>query len=171
MLLKCTSTYPATPENTNLRTIPHLRELFGCEVGLSDHTMGIGVAVAAVALRRDRDREALHAARADGGVDSAFSLEPDEMRSLVEESGRAARAVGEVTFGAAAPRTAVAPAPPFALRGRRHGGGEALTPANLRAIRPGDGLPPKHYDALMGRRVKRAVPRGTPVSWDLLGDA
>lgn len=171
VLLKCTSAYPSEPESANLRTIPFLRERFGVEVGLSDHTMGIGVAVAAVAFGATVIEKHFTLRRADGGVDSAFSMEPDEMRSLVEESGRAARAAGEVTFGASAREQQ-------SLLHRRSlyvvadmAEGEAFTPANLRAIRPGDGLPPKHYDALMGRRVKRAVPRGTPVSWDLVEDA
>lgn len=99
VLLKCTSTYPATPENTNLRTIPHLRELFGCEVGLSDHTMGIGAAVASVALGASVIEKHFTLRRADGGVDSTFSMEPDEMATLVIESERAWRAMGTVQYG------------------------------------------------------------------------
>ena len=96
VLLKCTSTYPATPENTNILTIPHLRELFGCEVGLSDHTMGIGVAVASVALGATVIEKHFTLSRADGGVDCAFSLEPEEMARLVEETDRAWQALGQV---------------------------------------------------------------------------
>ena len=99
VLLKCTSSYPATPENTNILTIPHLRELFGCEVGLSDHTMGIGVAVAGVALGATVIEKHFTLRRADGGVDAAFSLEPEEMRTLVVETERAWQALGEVSYG------------------------------------------------------------------------
>jgi hypothetical protein len=100
VLLKCTSTYPATPENTNIRTIPHLRDLFGCEVGLSDHTMGTGVSVASVALGATVIEKHFTLSRADGGVDSAFSMEPAEMASLVLESERAWQALGRITYGA-----------------------------------------------------------------------
>jgi sialic acid synthase SpsE len=99
ILLKCTSTYPASPENTNISTIPHLRELFHCQVGLSDHTMGVGVAVASVALGAVLIEKHFTLNRADGGVDSAFSLEPAEMASLVVESERAFQSLGRVSYG------------------------------------------------------------------------
>ncbi|WNB77124.1 pseudaminic acid synthase [Methylomonas koyamae] len=169
VLLKCTSSYPATPENTNIRTIPHLRELFGCEVGLSDHTMGTGVAVASVALGASVIEKHFTLCRADGGVDSAFSLEPAEMAALVVETERAWQALGAISYG-------VTEAEKKSLQFRRSiyiardiAAGETLTSENLRCVRPGMGLPPKYYETLLGRKVNRDVKMGTPMSWDLLG--
>lgn len=169
VLLKCTSSYPATPDNTNIRTIPHLRELFGCEVGLSDHTMGTGVAVASVALGASVIEKHFTLCRADGGVDSAFSLEPAEMATLVVETERAWQALGEISYG-------VTEAEKKSLQFRRSiyiardvAAGETLTVENLRCVRPGLGLPPKYYETLLGRKVNRDVKKGTPMSWDLLG--
>ncbi len=168
VLLKCTSNYPATPANTNINTIPHLRELFGCEVGLSDHTMGVGVAVASVALGASVVEKHFTLARADGGVDSAFSLEPAEMQSLVVETERAWQALGQVSYG---PTEAERPS----LKYRRTlyvtedmAPGDVFTEKNLRAIRPGGGLPPKYGELFMGKRIAVAATRGTPVSWQLL---
>lgn len=168
VLLKCTSTYPATPENTNLRTIPHLRDLFQCAVGLSDHTMGVGAAVASVALGACVIEKHFTLRRADGGVDSAFSLEPDELRSLVVESERAWRALGQVSYG---PTDAERKSLQFRRSlyvGQDMKAGEVFTPDSLRRIRPGAGLAPKYYDLLLGRAVRHDVARGTPVSWDIL---
>lgn len=169
VLLKCTSTYPASPENTNLRTIPHLRERFGCEVGLSDHTMGVGASVAAVALGASVIEKHFTLARADGGVDSSFSLEPAELASLVTETERAWRAMGEVRYGATE-------AEEQSLLHRRSlyvtqdiAAGEPFTRDNLRAIRPGLGLPPKHIDEVLGRPARAALTRGTPLSWACVG--
>jgi pseudaminic acid synthase len=166
-LLKCTSTYPASPENTNTRTIPHMRELFECEVGLSDHTMGIGAAVAAVALGATVIEKHFTLSRSDGGVDSAFSLEPEEFASLVLETGHAWKSLGHVQYGATEQEKR-------SLSFRRSlyvtkdiEAGCMLSTDNLRTIRPGFGLPPKFYDLLLGRRVNRAVKAGTPVSWEL----
>jgi pseudaminic acid synthase len=167
VLLKCTSTYPATAENTNIRTIPHLRALFDCETGISDHTMGIGVSVASVALGATVIEKHFTLRRADGGVDSAFSMEPQEMRDLVVDSERAWQALGAVSYGpTAAERTS--------LRFRRSlyvtkdmKAGEKLSEHNLRAIRPGSGLQPKFYAQALGKPVKVDVKRGTPLSWDL----
>lgn len=168
VLLKCTSTYPASAENTNILTIPHLRQTFGCEVGLSDHSMGLGVAVAAVALGASVIEKHFTLARADGGVDSAFSLEPDEMKALVEESRRAWQSLGSVSYG---PTVGELPS----LRFRRSlyvvddlRQGERLSAANLKAIRPGLGLPTKYLDLFLGRRVMRDVKKGTPLDWNLL---
>lgn len=169
VLLKCTSSYPADPSDSNLATIPHMRELFGCEVGLSDHTLGIGAAVASVALGATVIEKHLTLSRAEGGVDSAFSLEPNEFRTLVAETARAREALGRVTYeptkseeGSRLFRRSL-----YAIEDIR--AGEPLTRANLRAIRPGYGLPPKYQDILLGRRVNRAVRKGTPVSWDIVG--
>jgi N-acetylneuraminate synthase len=169
VLLKCTSNYPASPENTNVRTIAHMRKLFGCEVGLSDHTMGIGTAIAAVAFGATVVEKHFTLSREEGGVDSAFSLEPDELESLVIETERAWQALGEVRYGPTAAEERA--------RTRRRSlyiaedleAGDVLTTTNLRRIRPGHGLAPKFIDVLLGRRVTRAVKKGTPATWDLIG--
>lgn len=167
-LLKCTSSYPASPASSNLRTIPYMREAFGCEVGLSDHTLGIGAAIASVAVGATLIEKHVTLNRADGGVDSAFSLEPPELSRLVAEMQTAWTALGEVRVGPTESEQG-------SLGFRRSlyicqdlSEGDVLTPENLRAIRPGYGLPPKHLEELMGRRVTRRVARGTPMSWDLL---
>ncbi len=169
VLLKCTSTYPATPENTNILTIPHMRELFGCEVGLSDHTIGAGVAVASVALGATVVEKHFTLSRADGGVDSAFSMEPQELATLVAECERAWQALGEVAYGPTEQEQK-------SLAFRRSlyivedvQAGDTLTEKNLRAIRPGFGLPPKYLAMLLGRKVAKTARRGTPMSWGLLG--
>jgi N-acetylneuraminate synthase len=171
ILLKCTSAYPALPEHANLLTIPHLRELFSCEVGLSDHTMGMGVSVASVALGATVIERHFTLNRADGGVDSAFSMEPAEMARLVVETERAWQALGQVCYGPTE-------AEKGSIQFRRSlyvvkdmKAGDRLIPDNLRVIRPGRGLAPKHYELVLGRRVVKDVKRGTPVSWGLLGEA
>ena len=167
-LLKCTSSYPASPEGTNLRTIPHMRELFGCAVGLSDHTLGIGAAVASVALGAAVIEKHFTLSRAEGGVDAAFSLEPAEMAQLVRECRTAALALGAVSYERAEQEQK-------SLQFRRSlyvvedmKAGDVFTEKNLRRIRPGMGLSPKYYDVLLGQRVKQDVMRGTALSWDLL---
>jgi N-acetylneuraminate synthase len=168
VLLKCTSTYPATPENTNILTIPHMRELFGCEVGLSDHTMGTGVAVASVALGATVIEKHFTLRRADGGVDSTFSMEPAEMAQLVVESERAWQAMGRVSYG-------TIEAEKGSVQFRRSlyvvkdlKAGETLSRENVRAIRPGWGLPTKYLPQVLGRSVRCDVKRGTALKWDLL---
>ena len=168
VLLKCTSTYPALPTNTNLTTIPHLRAWSGCEVGLSDHTMGIGAAVAAVALGATVIEKHFTLRRADGGVDSAFSLEPEEMKALVVESERAWQAMGRVSYG-----TSEAEKKSLAFRRslyvvRDIAAGETFTPENVRAIRPGFGLPPKYLDQILGKQASHALTRGTALTWENL---
>lgn len=168
ILLKCTSNYPAPPENTNLHTIPHLRELFDVQVGLSDHTLGIGVAVASVALGGTFIEKHFTLSRADGGVDSAFSLEPSELRSLAEETQRAWQALGSVQYGPTASEEK-------SLRFRRSlyitedlKPGELLSTDNVRAIRPGLGLPPGELPKVLGLQTNQVIARGTPLTWDLL---
>jgi pseudaminic acid synthase len=168
VLLKCTSTYPATPQNTNLRTIPNLRETFGCEVGLSDHTMGCGVAVASVAFGATVIEKHFTLRRADGGVDSAFSLEPEEFRQLRVETERAWQGLGRVTYGGTADEAKSRAFRRTLYIAKDMKAGEALTPTTLRIVRPGLGLPPKYYDTMLGKRINRDAPAGTPVSWDLL---
>jgi pseudaminic acid synthase len=169
-LLKCTSSYPATPAGSNLNTIPHLASMFGCQVGLSDHTLGIGVPVASVAMGATIIEKHFTLARNDGGVDSAFSLEPTEMQLLVAETERAWQAMGMISYG---------PSPQErSSRGLRRSlyitedlkVGDVVTPKNLRAIRPGKGLPPKYFDMLLGQRLTRDVKRGTAAAWDLFKD-
>ncbi len=169
VLLKCTSNYPASPVNSNLKTMAHMRELFSCGVGLSDHTMGIGTSIAAVALGATVIEKHFTLNRAEGGVDAAFSLEPDELKALVVETERACLALGQVTYG---PTDAE-----IAGRLRRRSlyiaedlqRGDILTMQNLRRIRPGHGLSPKYYEMLLGRKVNRSVKKGTPVTLELIG--
>lgn len=167
ILLKCTSTYPATPENSNLATIPNLSETFQCEVGLSDHTLGCGVAVASVAFGACLIEKHFTLSRADGGVDSAFSMEPAEFATMREEVDRAWQAVGTVSYGGTR-----AEAQSRAFRRSLYiaqdmKAGEMLTEKNLRAVRPGFGLPPKFASMLMGKRVSRDLAAGTPAGWDM----
>jgi len=166
VLLKCTSTYPASPLNSHIRTIAHLRELFGCQVGLSDHTMGVGVSVAAVAMGATVIEKHFTLNRADGGVDASFSLEPHELASLVVETERAWQSLGQVQYGVTA-------AEQKSLQYRRSLyvvrdmlAGEVFSKDNVRAIRPGRGLAPKHFDAVIGRKARRAISRGTALGWD-----
>lgn len=169
ILLKCTSTYPATPEDTNILTIPNMRELFCCEVGLSDHTLGVGVSLAAVAHNASVIEKHFTLNRADGGVDSAFSMEPAEMAQLVVETKRAWQALGQVSYG---PTDAEKKSVQF----RRSlyvvkdiKAGEVLTRENVRAIRPGFGLPTKYIEEVLGKKVNQDVKRGTAMCWKLFG--
>jgi N-acetylneuraminate synthase len=168
ILLKCTSSYPALPVNTNLRTIPHLRDLFDVQVGLSDHTMGIGAAVASVAIGATVIEKHFTLSRADGGVDSAFSMEPTEMAQLVIETERAHQALGQISYGPTEAELA-------SLQYRRSlyitqdmKKGDRLTPENVRSIRPGEGLSPKYYNQIVGSIVHQDSPKGTPISWELI---
>ena len=167
VLLKCTSTYPATADNTNILTIPHLRELFGCEVGLSDHTMGVGVSVASVALGATVIEKHFTLNRAEGGVDSAFSLEPAEMNQLVVETQRAWEALGQVTYGptAAEEKSLLHRRTLYVVKDLK--AGDVLTKDNVRAIRPGLGLPTKYLEQVLGKKVNKPVSRGTGLRWDM----
>ena len=167
-LLKCTSTYPATPENSNLLTIPYLKDRYGCEVGLSDHTLGIGVAVASVALGASVIEKHFTLKRSDGGVDAAFSLEPHELKQLVEETARAWQSLGKIFV---APTEAEKSSISF----RRSlyfvkdlPAGHVVKDGDIRRIRPGMGLSPKEYQKLIGRKLLKAVSRGDPTSWEVL---
>jgi len=168
ILLKCTSSYPASPEDSNLLTIPHMQKLFNCPVGLSDHILGIGAALASVALGACMIEKHFTISRADGGVDSVFSMEPEEMRQLVIETERAWQALGQISYSPGEQESK-------SLKFRRSlyiaedmAAGEVLTPENLRIVRPGYGLEPKYYDVVLGKKVNRAVTKGTPLSWDLI---
>jgi N-acetylneuraminate synthase len=168
VLLKCTSTYPATADNTNILTIPHMRELFGCEVGLSDHTMGVGVSVASVALGATVIEKHFTLNRAEGGVDSSFSMEPAEMTQLVLETERAWQALGQVHYGVttAEEKSIVFRRSLYVVKDLQ--AGDSLNTENVRAIRPGLGLPTKYLDQVLGKTVKKSVARGTALHWDML---
>ena len=167
ILLKCTSTYPATASNTNILTIPHMRELFDCEVGLSDHTLGLGVSVASVALGASVIEKHFTLNRADGGVDSTFSMEPAEMAQLVVESERAWQALGQVSYGAtdAEKKSIVYRRSLYVVQDLK--AGDVLTKNNVRAIRPGLGLATKYLEMVLGKVVARDVVRGTALGWEL----
>jgi N-acetylneuraminate synthase len=167
ILLKCTSTYPATADNTNILTIPHMRELFDCEVGLSDHTMGIGVSIASVALGATVIEKHFTLNRADGGVDSTFSMEPAEMAQLVLESERAWQALGKVSYGAteAEKKSIVFRRSLYIVKDLK--AGDVLTKDNVRAIRPGLGLATKYLEVVLGKRVARNALRGTALGWEI----
>lgn len=169
ILLKCTSNYPASAASSNLATIPYLRNVFECEVGLSDHTLGLGVAVASVALGATVIEKHVTLNRADGGVDAAFSLEPAELRQLVTATAIARESMGTSTFGPT-------PEEKASLSFRRTlyvvedlEAGDSLSERNVRAIRPGHGLPPKHLPDVLGKGITRAAKKGTPLTWDLIG--
>jgi N-acetylneuraminate synthase len=168
ILLKCTSTYPASAENTNISTIPHMGELFGCEVGLSDHTMGVGVAVASIALGASVIEKHFTLSRSDGGVDSTFSLEPKELEMLVASAINAKDAIGKVSYGpvAAENKSVQFRRSIYVVEDIKQG--EELTLGNIRIIRPGYGLPPKHFDFLLGRKVKQDIQAGTALNWNLV---
>ena len=168
ILLKCTSTYPSLPADSNLVTIPHMRSLFRCEVGISDHTLGIGVALAGIAMGATVIEKHFTLDRSDGGIDSAFSLEPSEMAQLVEESKRAWQSLGVISYG---PTTTE----DNSLQYRRSlyvikdiKVGDILSEDNIRAIRPGLGLPTKYLSYFYGKKVTKDLTRGTPVTWDIL---
>lgn len=168
ILLKCTSSYPASPENTNLNTIPYLRDVFHCQVGLSDHTLGVGAAVASVALGSTVIEKHFTLNRDEGGVDSAFSLEPEEFAELVRETDTAWKSLGRVSIGPTKEEE-------HSLQFRRSiyisrdvKAGEVLTMENISVIRPGFGLDPKYYDLLLGKQIKRDLKIGTPLSWEQL---
>lgn len=165
ILLKCTSHYPARPLDANLKTIPHLADLFQCQVGLSDHTTGVGVAVASVALGATVIEKHFVLDRSEGGVDAEFSLEPAEFRQLVDECRRAKDALGQITYGPTQSE----------LAARRHRrslyiakdikAGEAFTEQNLRSVRPGLGLAPKHLPLFIGKTAACDLTKGTALHW------
>lgn len=168
VLLKCTSTYPASPIDTNIATIPDLQRRFGCKVGISDHTMGIGVALGAVALGATVIEKHFTLRRADGGVDSSFSIEPEELHQLVIESERVWQSIGNISYGPTEVEE-------NSLVFRRSiyivedvATGEEISENNIRRIRPGLGLPPKHFNDVLGRHFSKNLKRGTPLSWDLI---
>lgn len=168
ILLKCTSTYPASPKNCNLNTIAVMRETLKCQVGLSDHTMGIGVAVASVTLGVRVIEKHFTLRRSDGGVDSTFSLEPHEMKTLVEETCKAWQAIGQARFGPTENEKK-------SLLFRRSiyitkdlKAGDTLDRSNIRCIRPGLGLAPKYFEDVIGKKIVKDAGAGTPLSPEML---
>jgi pseudaminic acid synthase len=168
VLLKCTSAYPAPASQSNLRTLPELRRRFRCHVGISDHTLGLDVSLAAIPLGTEVIERHVTLSRKEGGVDSAFSLEPDELRQLVIKSRVVWEALGKVHWGPTASEKG-------SLRFRRSlyivqdvPAGDLFSVDNIRAIRPGLGLPPKHIAAFLGKRARRLIRKGTAVHWNLL---
>jgi pseudaminic acid synthase len=168
ILLNCTFTYPATPGYSNVLTIPHMRKLFNCEVGLSDHTMGIGVSVASVAHGATVIEKHFTLNRADGGVDSAFSMEPEEMKSLVTETERAWQALGKVTYGPTEVEKHSLPFRRSLYVAKDMQKGDVFNEKNMRIVRPGLGLDPKYYDILVGRTVSQDVKKGTALKWEFV---
>ncbi|SDK04123.1 pseudaminic acid synthase [Sediminibacillus albus] len=168
ILLKCTSTYPAPAIDTNIKTIPYMSQVFNSNVGLSDHTQGIGVAIASVALGATVIEKHFTLSREDGGVDSVFSLEPKELRQLVNETNKAWEALGQITFGPSEKEKS--------SRTRRRSlyitkdiqAGDVFTKENLKAIRPGLGIPPKYYDLVLGKKAQKSAVKGTPLQWEYL---
>lgn len=167
-LLKCTSSYPATPDGTNLLTIPHMRELFKCKVGLSDHTLGIGAAVASVALGAAAIEKHFTLCRADGGVDAAFSLEPTEMAQLVSECNTAYEALGEVSYEMQEQekKSLIFRRSLYIVEDMK--AGDVITEQNMRSIRPGLGLKPKYYNKVLGKKVKVDIVRGTALNYSMI---
>ena len=170
VLLKCTSAYPARPDEMNLKTIPHMSKLFEVPVGLSDHTLDITVPIAAVALGAVLVEKHLTLTRAQPGPDSAFSLEPAEFKEMVNAVRITERALGEARYGPGGDEVRN-------LRFRRSlfvtqfiPAGAVLTPENIRSIRPASGLPPKYYEQVLGRTAVKDIEPGTPLSWDLIGN-
>ena len=168
ILLKCTSSYPANHSHANLRTLASLKEIFNCTVGISDHTQGIGTAIASVALGGKVIEKHFVLSRAEGGVDSAFSLEPEEMKNLVIEANRAFSSLGEIHFGATEGEKS-------SLIYRRSlyivkdvKAGELLTANNVKSLRPSKGLPPKFYESVVGKKAKCALKKGMALSWEMV---
>ena len=167
ILLKCTSTYPALPINSNINTIPHLQELFKCQVGLSDHTLGVGASIASVALGATVIEKHFTLDRNDGGVDSAFSLDPDDLSTLVDETNSAWQSLGEINYG-------ISESEKSSLQFKRSlyivkdmKKGQIITKSDIRAIRPGLGLPPKYIEKFIGKTIKNNIKKGL-LSWDLI---
>ncbi|MEG3768073.1 pseudaminic acid synthase [Alteromonas sp. 14N.309.X.WAT.G.H12] len=166
ILLKCTSTYPADPSNTHLATIPHMRDAFACQVGLSDHTGGIGAAVAAVALGATVVEKHFVLDRTAGGVDAAFSLQPEELTMLVTETERAWQAMGKVTYGGSKAEDAAKQYRRSIYVSADIAQGEKFTKDNLKVVRPAFGLAPKHWDDVLAGKARQSLKKGTALSWE-----
>jgi N-acetylneuraminate synthase len=170
-LLLCTSSYPARPADAHLERMALLRERYGLPVGLSDHTLGTAVSVAATALGAVLIERHVTLRRADGGPDGAFSLEPEELSRLVEETRAAYEAVGDLEWHRIDAEGTSRDLKRSLYISEDSAAGDLLSPANIRSIRPAGGLPPKHYDEVLGRRLRIAARRGTPLTWDMIEGA
>jgi pseudaminic acid synthase len=164
ILLKCTSTYPASPQHSNLATLPDMRARFGCVVGLSDHTMGIGVSVASIALGAAVIEKHFTLRRADGGVDSAFSIEPEELKALVLESERAWQAIGQVNYAPSESEQKQMVFKRSIYANADMDEGHLLQSSDIRVIRPARGLHPRYFRTVIGRPLQKAVRRGEPLT-------
>ena len=167
-ILKCTSSYPANPKHSNILSIPHMKKLFGCEIGLSDHTMGLGASIAAVSHGASIIEKHFTLKRSDGGVDSAFSLEPAEMEQLVIESKRAWESLGKIKYGPNKDDKNSLIFRRSVYISKNVKKGDKLTKKNLKVIRPGLGLAPKYYNILIGKKINKDAKKGTPFSWEFI---
>jgi N-acetylneuraminate synthase len=168
ILLKCTSSYPSSPEHTNIITIPNMQDLFNVQVGLSDHTLGIGVALASIAIGATVVEKHFTLSRADGGVDSAFSMEPVELKALIDETERAWLSLGQISYGPTEEETKTLVFRRSLYVVKDIQAGDVFTTENVRAIRPGYGLPPKFFELLLGKKIRKDIQKGTPLNWDIL---
>jgi pseudaminic acid synthase len=165
ILLKCTSNYPASPEDSNILTIPDMRKHFKCQVGLSDHTMGIGASLAAIAHGATLIEKHFTLDRSDGGVDSAFSMEPSDMSSLVKESKRAWQSLGIIKYGPTKLEEKSLLYKRSLYISQDMKTGEVLSEKNLRIVRPGHGLHPRYYEKLLGEKILKDVKKGEALDW------
>ena len=167
-LLKCTSSYPADPKDSNILTIPDLRKKFNCEVGLSDHTTGIGCALAAISNGATIIEKHITLDKKDGGVDSSFSIQPEELKLLVSESENAWKSLGKIFYGPTKTEENILDYRSSIYFVEDLNENEIITSKNIKIIRPGRGLKPKFFNELIGRKVKQKITKGTPVSWEFL---
>jgi len=167
-LLKCTSAYPAPPEEANLRTIPELARRFGCPAGLSDHTMGVAVPVAAVALGACIIEKHLCLSRAHGGPDSGFSLEPQEFKAMVDAVRVAEKSLGNVQFAPSSREVNSLKFRRSLFAAENVGKGELFTTRNVRSVRPSNGLHPRYLKEVLGQRAARDIEKGTPLDWTMV---
>tara|TARA_B100001121_G_C18694603_1_gene624475 strand:+ start:222 stop:1292 length:1071 start_codon:yes stop_codon:yes gene_type:complete len=165
-LLKCTSTYPASPKNTNISSISALRERYDCEVGLSDHTLGIGVACASISFGATIIEKHLTLSRSEEGVDSIFSMEPSEFNLLVSETKKAWESQGEIFFGGTESEKNSRQRRRSLYFSQNIKSGSVLNSSDIKRVRPGNGLKPKHYDEIIGKKINHDVKRGQPIKWD-----
>ncbi len=168
LLLKCTSSYPASPKSSNIKTIPHLRNLFQCEVGLSDHTLGLGVPLASISLGACLIEKHFTLKRSDGGVDSAFSLEPEEFKSLVKESKTAWESLGEIKYGftSSEKNSLIFKRSIYVIKDIKKG--DKFNNDNIKVIRPGGGAPPYLYASILGKVAQKNFKRGQPLTFDTI---
>jgi pseudaminic acid synthase len=167
-LLKCVSSYPAKPEEMNLRTIPHMKEFFNCSIGLSDHTLGIGVSIAAVSLGAHLIEKHFTLSRRFKTPDSFFSIEPQELKELVENIRIVEKALGRVHYGATKDekKNKIFRRSLFVVKDTKKG--ESFIEENVRSIRPADGLKPKYLKMILGKKAKKNIKKGTPLNWRLI---